>query len=455
MTAQSSVRTPAWVTTVLADRRVSSTPRGPAHETTRRLVAGSLGGLLILVVAGYLIGSQLAERQVLTDARRFSTLLANGVVGPRLTPDLLAGDPKAVAELDSVVRNRLMPRTSLRRVKVWSPEGRILYSDDRREIGRSFPLTNTQRQLLRTGGALAQISDLTRNEEVLESRLEPRLLETYSGVRSDDGRPVLFETYMSYAQIREQREAVFTMLSLLAAAGVALFAGFQVALGRINLRWVRRQQLAIEERSRVVSDRARQRLARDLHDGPVQDLVGASYLVDGALESMRSGRVPQAEQLVAGAAESVRGSIQSLRSVMVEVYPRALHDRGLRAALDDLAQSLRARGLEVEVVVEGEDNLSSGTSEALYRAAQEAVRNVLHHARATSVRVLVDARRDGGYAVLRVIDNGVGMPSGISESPEGHLGLTSLMDIAHERRGCLETSSAPGEGTQLKMELPL
>jgi signal transduction histidine kinase len=84
------------------------------------------------------------------------------------------------------------------------------------------------------------------------------------------------------------------------------------------------------------------------------------------------------------------------------------------------------------------------------------VRNVLHHAHATSVRILVHATPlHGDYAVLRVIDNGVGMPPGISESPDGHLGLTSLMDIAEERRGYLETSSAPGEGTQLTMELPL
>jgi two-component system, NarL family, sensor kinase len=456
MTALSSVRTPAWATTVLADRRVSSTPRGPAHETTRRLIAGSLGGLLILVVAGYFIGSQLAERQVLTDARRFSALLANGVVGPRLTPDLIAGDPRAVAELDGVVRGRLMPRTSLRRVKVWSADGRILYSDERREIGHVFALTGAQRQLLRTGGSVAEVSDLSRGEDVLERRLEPRLVETYTAVRSDSGQRLLFETYMSYAQIREQREAVFTMLSLLAAAGIVLFAGFQVALGRINLRWVRRQQAALDERSKVVSDRARQRLARDLHDGPVQDLVGASYLVDGALQSMRSGQVPQAEQLLVGATESVRGSISSLRSVMVDVYPRTLHDRGLRAALDDLAQSLRARGLDVEVAVLGEENLSSATGEALYRAAQEAVRNVLHHAHATAVRILVDATPlQGDYAVLRVIDNGVGMPPGISESPDGHLGLSSLMDIAEERRGYLQTSSAPGEGTQLTMELPL
>lgn len=452
MTALSSVRTPVWSTTVLADRRVSSSPRGPAHETTRRLIAGSLAGLLILVVAGYLIGSRLAERQVLTDARRFSALLANGVVGPRLTPQLLAGDPQAIAELDSVVENRLLPRTSLRRVKLWSSDGRILYSDDRREIGRVFPLTRAQREVLRTGGAQAEVSDLTRDEDVLERRLEPRLLETYTRVRSDDGQPVLFETYMSYAQIREQREAVFTMLALLAAAGVALFAVFQLVLGRINLRWVRRQQKALDERSKVVSDRARQRLARDLHDGPVQDLVGASYLVDGALQSIKASQVPQAEQLLVGASESVRGSIHSLRSVMVEVYPRTLHDRGLRAALDDLAQSLRARGLDVQVSVDEQDDLSSGASEALYRAAQEAVRNVLHHARATSVRVVVDT--DGDYAVLRVTDDGVGMPPGTSESPEGHLGLTSLIDIAADRRGYLETCSAPGQGTQITMKLP-
>ena len=64
-----------------------------------------------------------------------------------------------------------------------------------------------------------------------------------------------------------------------------------------------------------------------------QDLVGASYLVDGALQSIKASQVPQAEQLLVGASESVRGSIHSLRSVMVEVYPRTLHDRGLRAAL--------------------------------------------------------------------------------------------------------------------------
>src|SRR3954451_19226496 len=100
-----------WSRTVLADRRVPPKERGQAQETTRRLIAGSLAGLLILVLGGYLLGARLAERQVVTDARRFSALLANGLVGPRLTPALLVGDPNAREELDSLIHQRLVPRT--------------------------------------------------------------------------------------------------------------------------------------------------------------------------------------------------------------------------------------------------------------------------------------------------------------------------------------------------------
>src|SRR3954451_11799626 len=291
-----------WSRTVLADRRVPSARRGQAQEATRRLIAGSLAGLVILVAAGYLVGARLAERQVVIDARHFSGLLAHGLVGPQLTPELLAGDPPAVTRLNHVIHERLGPRTSLRRVKVWASDGRILYSDDRREIGKKFALTANQRSVFRTGKAIAEVSDLSLDESRFERGPEPRLLETYTLVHADNGQPALFETYMSYDQIREQREAVFTMLSLLAVAGVVLFAGFQVGLARINLRWVRRRQSELDEQASVLSDRARQRLARDLHDGTVQDLVGTSYVVDGALQAVRGRDLPQAERLLDGPA---------------------------------------------------------------------------------------------------------------------------------------------------------
>jgi len=416
-----------------------------------RLIAGSLAGLAVLVLAGYLVGARLAERQVVIDARHFSALLAHGLVGPHLTPELLAGDPQAVAELNRVINERLVPRTSLRRVKVWSPDGRILYSDDRREVGKVFPLSSTQRSVFRTGTATAEVSDLSGDESTFERKFGRRLLETYTLVRAQNGQRALFETYMSYDQIREQREAVFGTLLLLAVAGAVLFACFQVGLARINLRWVRRRQRELDEQARAVSERARQRLARDLHDGTVQDLVGTSYVVDGALQAVRGRDLRQAERLLDGAADSVRNSIQSLRTVMIEVYPRTFHDRGLSAALTDLALPLRTRGVETLVAVGVDHELSPETSEAVYRAAQEAVRNVMKHARATTVRICVEPA--GDRVLLLVTDDGIGMPPRIDGSPEGHLGLSGLADLAAERRGCLEIWAAPGRGTHLRLEM--
>jgi two-component system, NarL family, sensor kinase len=439
-----------WSRQVLADRRAPANRRGQAQEATTRLIAGSLAGLAILVLAGYLVGARLAERQVVIDARHFSALLANGLVGPHLTQDLLAGDPQAVTQLNQLIHERLVPRTSLRRVKVWSPDGQILYSDDRREIGKVFPLTTDQRSVFRTGKAIAEVSDLSENESQFERELAPRLLESYTVVHADNGQPVLFETYMSYDQIKEQREAVYTMLALLAAVGVALFAGFQVALARINLRWLRRRQRELDERAGELSDRARQRLARDLHDGTVQDLVGTSYVVDGALRAVRGRDLSQAERLLDGAADAVRNSIQSLRTVMIEVYPRTFHERGLPAALADLALPLRTRGIETLVQVRVDGELSPETSEAIYRGAQEAARNILKHARATTVQILVETT--GDLVLLRVIDDGIGMPP-LNGSPDGHLGLSALADIAAERRGCLEIWAASSRGTDLRMEM--
>jgi two-component system NarL family sensor kinase len=443
----------AWSRAVLADRREPPASRGQVQETTRRLIYGSLAGLVILAAAGYLVGARLAERQVLVDAERFSSLLGNALVGPRVTPALLAGDPAARSELDSLIQHRLVRHTSLRRVKVWSSSGRVLYSDDAREVGHSFPLNASQRDALRTGKPVAEVSDLSREESELERRFGPRLLEIYTMVRSDDGQRVLFEAYISYDQVRDQRAAVFTMLSLLAAAGVVLFAGFQVALGRMNLRWVRRREEDLRERALLLSDRARERVARDLHDGTVQDLVGASYVVDGALQSIRGRGMKETERLMEGAASSVRSSIHSLRSVMIEVYPRTIQERGLAAALNDLARPMRTRGLNVEVSVDVHGHVSAETTEALYRAAQEAVRNILHHARAAAVRLCVDAAADATYVRMRIIDDGVGLPPGRVRSPEGHLGLHALTDIVAERHGCLEIWSAPGKGTDVRMEM--
>jgi signal transduction histidine kinase len=87
----------------------------------------------------------------------------------------------------------------------------------------------------------------------------------------------------------------------------------------------------------------------------------------------------------------------------------------------------------------------------VFRAAQEALRNVMTHARATTARIRVDAR--GELVVLSITDDGIGMAADDVASPSGHLGLDAMRDIANERGDTLEIWSAPGVGTHVTMEL--
>jgi signal transduction histidine kinase len=105
----------------------------------------------------------------------------------------------------------------------------------------------------------------------------------------------------------------------------------------------------------------------------------------------------------------------------------------------------------VEVTAQVDGRLSPETSQALYRAAQEAVRNILHHAKARSAEIRVVAL--GDRVLMDIIDDGIGMPPGPVECAEGHLGLSALTDIVVERHGYLEICSAPGKGTHVRMEM--
>jgi signal transduction histidine kinase len=113
---------------------------------------------------------------------------------------------------------------------------------------------------------------------------------------------------------------------------------------------------------------------------------------------------------------------------------------------------LQNRGVVVELDLDEELVLPEETEQVVYRCTQEALRNVLLHARADLVRVGLHAGE--GAVVLTVRDDGVGMPTVVTDSPMGHLGLRSLRDLAVECRGVLSIETAPGQGTEIRLELP-
>jgi signal transduction histidine kinase len=256
---------------------------------------------------------------------------------------------------------------------------------------------------------------------------------------------LLFEVYLSTATIaarerqivRAFRPVTLSSLVVLLVITLPLVWGVTRRLGR-----------AAEEREVLLraaadaSDAERRRIARDLHDTVVQDLAGTSYALSAAAQR---GAANSAE--LAGLSESVRGSMRALRSLLVEIYPTDLHERGLAGALEDLMASASSTGVETSLHVE-EVRLDDAGVGLVWRVAQESVRNALRHARAG--RLDVQLRQEAGGVSLVVSDDGVGFDP---EQPpgEGHFGLRGLRTLIREMGATLEVISAPGNGTTVQL----
>ncbi len=149
----------------------------------------------------------------------------------------------------------------------------------------------------------------------------------------------------------------------------------------------------------------------------------------------------------------MRSGIGGLRSLLVDIYPPRLADGGLEAALGDLAQAVRSRGIAVEVDVAPLD-LDTTRQGLVYRVARECLGNVSRHSGAHTATVRL--YRDGAEAVLEIADDGVGfdVPQVLAAPPEGHFGLRVLGDVAADADARLEVASAPGAGTRWRLRFP-
>ena len=195
----------------------------------------------------------------------------------------------------------------------------------------------------------------------------------------------------------------------------------------------------------LASEAERRRIARDLHDGVVQDLAGSAFALS-ALAREQSG--PTRTTLL-DAAGSLRSSLRSLRSLLVEIHPPDLTAATLPGALDDLCAPAAVAGVEVDVRVGELGAVAEQDAALVWRVAQEAVRNTLRHARATTMTV--DLRREDRGLVLTVSDDGVGFDPGAVDAT-AHYGLRGLESLVRDRGGRLTIRSGPGAGTTTRLE---
>ena len=434
-----------------------SVPRHP--PTLRRLIVQLVVAGLTLVslvaVAGVEASRRTAEQESVNNALRMTDLLAEGVVQPLLTDDMLTGAPGALERLDTVMRSVIMTRSILR-VKMWGADGRIVYSDEPQLIGRTFPLDDNERAALDEPSTRAELSDLSRPENQFE-RSQGRMLEVYRPVWTAEGTRLLFETYSRYAEVTVRAR----QLSL-GFAGIVLTTLLATVLMVLPLAWalhtrLRRSQQQREQalaRAVEASDNERRRIAATLHDGVVQELSGIAYLVSSAADRAATLDGQLAERLRV-VASGVRAGIGGLRSLLVDVYPPTLRSAGIAAALSDLAGMLRPRGIDVELQLTGQVDLDGPAERLVFRIAQEIIRNIGRHSGARSVRVAL--ARSGTTAALTITDDGVGFDPRdvVAAGREGHFGLTLMTDLATEAGAYLCVAAAPGRGTRWRLEVPV
>ena len=228
---------------------------------------------------------------------------------------------------------------------------------------------------------------------------------------------------------------------------------------RIAEQFALRAAVAVDLSERVARDSLRRvvggqelerrRLARELHDETGQALT--SILL--GLKAVEDARDGEALQSAAGnLRELVVATLQDVRRLAVELRPKALDDFGLVPALERLVETFGEHtGIEVQLEAQlGEQRLSEEVETTLYRIVQEALTNIVKHAQARTVSILLVRREQRITALIE--DDGRGFD--VAEAREDGLGLVGMRERVGLIGGKLRIESSTGSGTTLAVEVP-
>ncbi|MHA7278450.1 sensor histidine kinase [Arthrobacter sp. MDT2-2] len=408
----------------------------------RFLTVGFLALVLVATPVAFWIRAE-AERHALANARDMTQRMANNVVGPLITNQLLAQDPAALESLDQ----RLAPWLAnghVTRIKVWDEHGRVVYSDVKSLIGREFEQEEWARLLLAGGPATATLESQTAEENEYEAG-SGELVEVYVLSTSQTGAPMIFETYSSGEGVRREQQAVLmgmippTLLSLAVLQVAQLIPAVRLAR-RIQDHQATRTALlrnAIE-----ASDQERRHIAGELHDEVIQDLSGLAY----AMESEERRGPASLGPVFTNARIMLQNDVRILRAMTSELYPPDLDELGLEASLMRLEAPLVERGIAFTVDIPDKLVLDRDHTVLVYRAAREALVNATKHSSARSVDIRI--RQTSRQTQITVSDDGVGFDPN-EPRPEGHFGLRILGDTIRQAGGTLDIHSAPDVGTSV------
>ncbi len=286
--------------------------------------------------------------------------------------------------------------------------------------------------------------------------------EVLEQARSSPGRSAHFEE-LTFQRKSGERFPAETVISLLEDAEEPI--GYLFVLRDISEQRETESKLAETNRRLIAGrDEERRRLARDLHDGTVQDLIGLSYELANLERQVAQGGLEVAPlelgEYLNRWRTDITTTVRQLRAVISNLRPAGLEEFGLEAVLESYLDGLRrgaARLPQVKLEVEGElGDLPLPVSLNLFRSVQEALQNVFKHAEADTV--VIRLRRTLAEVSLSVEDDGRGfvVPEELSElTRQQHFGLLGLHERATLLGGRCVLNSQPGSGAEVFVSLPL
>lgn len=231
------------------------------------------------------------------------------------------------------------------------------------------------------------------------------------------------------------------------------------AASAANAVAIRRSVEADRLRSAIAAaDAERRRWARELHDQTLQALGGLRVLLASA---QRHSEAMANEPAISQAVEDIELEIENLRAIINDLRPSLLDDLGLLPAIKALVDRRREGGLQVESELalpdpeRGGEGLAGELETTVYRLVQEALTNVVKHARATTVRVSVGLA--GAEVIVEVQDDGVGFEPGAQTAGFGLAGMNERvylaggkLELSSDRTGSLVRATLPVQASEAK-----
>ena len=257
--------------------------------------------------------------------------------------------------------------------------------------------------------------------------------------------------------LEKMRLALAGLIGAVAAANAQLeqrVVERTAQLGRANEQ-LRDREAALEKLyEKVVSaqEDERKRIARELHDDTSQSLAALVMAIDGSLAALKAGLTPRLEEAKALAVRT----IEEVHRMILDLRPSVLDDLGLQSAIRWYADHhLTGQGISVRCEFDAPDRRFPAAFEtALFRVCQEAMSNIARHAHAESV--LIQLSEQEGVIRIEIEDDGRGFePEHVSHAERRHFGLMGIEERVEILGGKVTIDSAPGQGTRVRLEVPL